>query len=182
MVILENGPECSCGRWGCFETLTSTRALFRRAGARRPDFVPSLSVHDIYQAAEAQESWACEAIQETLHYVKRGVVNSANMLDVDAIFLGGPLSQLNEYLLDAVKDALDAELLVRDYRHPVVRLATFKEEAGAVGAAALVLRDALRRPRPGMAAAASSLSSVASRTAIRESAAHLDALDRSGNL
>jgi predicted NBD/HSP70 family sugar kinase len=68
----------------------------------------------------------------------------ANLLDLDAVYLGGPgFGDAAEIYLDVVRDALDREAFMRRV-HPVeARLSAVGAEAAALGAASVVLHNRL---------------------------------------
>jgi fructokinase len=84
------GPACYCGRRGCIETFLSGPALEADAaglGARRP-------AADIVAAAAAGDVAAEAALARYEDRLARSLAGIINVLDPDAIVLGGGLSQI----------------------------------------------------------------------------------------
>ena len=83
------GPECYCGRRGCIETFVSGRGLER-------DFLAvtgrSLAAHEICTAAERGDSPARAALARLELRLAQALASIINVLDPDAIVLGGGLS------------------------------------------------------------------------------------------
>ncbi len=80
------GPACYCGRRGCIETFLSGPALAREAGARDAAAVA---------AAAAAGSGAAEAaLARYEERLARGLALVIDLLDPDAIVLGGGLGQI----------------------------------------------------------------------------------------
>ena len=84
------GPPCYCGLTGCIETWLSGPGLARDHGAesgvqREPPAIVAAAAHD--PAAEA-------ALRRYEHRLARGLASVINLLDPQAIVLGGGLSQL----------------------------------------------------------------------------------------
>ncbi|MBI5936557.1 MAG: ROK family protein [Betaproteobacteria bacterium] len=85
------GPACYCGKEGCVETWLSGPGLARefKAVARQ-----ALAVPEIVRRAAAGDA-ACEAaLQRYEDRMARGLAQVINVLDPDAIVLGGGLSNL----------------------------------------------------------------------------------------
>jgi fructokinase len=83
------GPPCYCGRSGCLETFLSGPALaadhLRRSGQ-------SLSTPEITRAAESGDRRCGATVARYVHRLARGLASVINLLDPDAIVLGGGLS------------------------------------------------------------------------------------------
>ena len=83
------GPECYCGKRGCIETFLSGPGLAR-------DFLQqtgqSLTGVEILAGAESGDAGAEAAFQRYEDRLARGLAHVINLLDPDAIVLGGGLS------------------------------------------------------------------------------------------
>jgi fructokinase len=83
--------ECYCGRCGCIETFLSGPGLERdhalRSGAR-------LSSREIVRAAAGGERDAVQSLERYHDRLTRGLAAVINVLDPDAIVLGGGMSNL----------------------------------------------------------------------------------------
>ena len=91
--ILEwGGPDCYCGQRGCVETLISGPGL--AADYHRDGGNPALSVHDIVALAEQGDAAAEAAMRRFLDRFGRALAMVVNILDPDAIVLGGGLSNI----------------------------------------------------------------------------------------
>lgn len=92
--ILEwNGPDCYCGQKGCVETLISGPALaadYHRHGGNR-----AFKASDIVAQAAQGDVLAEAAMQRFLDRFGRALATVINILDPDAIVLGGGLSNID---------------------------------------------------------------------------------------
>lgn len=83
------GPACYCGRSGCIETFLSGPALTfdhqRRAGQ-------ALDAREIVRRAEAGEAACTESLRIYEDRLARALAHVVNLLDPEAIVLGGGLS------------------------------------------------------------------------------------------
>ena len=85
------GPLCYCGRHGCLETWISGTGFewdFARVTSR------NLRGVEIVAAAEAGDIEANEALDRLVERMARGLSTVVNVLDPDAIVIGGGLSNL----------------------------------------------------------------------------------------
>jgi len=83
------GPPCWCGRSGCIETFLSGPALaadHRRHGGQ------SLSPPEIADAAERGDPECQATLTRFMHRLARGLATAINLIDPDAIVLGGGVS------------------------------------------------------------------------------------------
>ena len=86
------GPPCYCGRSGCIETFLSGPGLARdyQASGGAP-----LSAFDIATRAEAGEPLALGSIGRYEGRMARALASVINLIDPDAIVLGGGLSNID---------------------------------------------------------------------------------------
>jgi fructokinase len=86
------GPPCYCGRSGCIETFLSGPALaadhHRHTGHR-------LSALEIADLAERGDSQCSATLDRYMHRLARGLASVINLIDPDAIVLGGGLSGIS---------------------------------------------------------------------------------------
>ena len=85
------GPLCYCGRHGCLEMWISGTGFawdFARVTSR------NLSGAEIVAAAEGGDEEATEALDRLIDRMARGLSTIVNVLDPDAIVMGGGLSNL----------------------------------------------------------------------------------------
>jgi fructokinase len=123
-------PACYCGKRGCIETFLSgpgfERDYARQSGAER-------SSHDIVLAATAREPYAVQALERYADRLARGLATVINLLDPDAIVLGGGMSNLPD--LPAVVSALLPHYVFSDTVLTKVVLNAHGDSSGVRGAA-----------------------------------------------
>lgn len=89
------GPPCWCGRHGCIETWLSGPGLagdFRRLGADSPD----QDAEAVIAAMRRGDGRARAAFERYCDRLARALAGVINLLDPDAIVLGGGLSNIDE--------------------------------------------------------------------------------------
>lgn len=90
------GPACYCGKHGCLETWISGTGLTRdyNSHASRGVGAPPLTGPEIVALSEAGDPIALAAMDRLEDRMARGLAEIVNILDPDAIVLGGGLSQI----------------------------------------------------------------------------------------
>jgi fructokinase len=88
---VENAPRCYCGRQGCIESWISGPAIaaeFMRATGRKVD------AGEIAKLASTGDKQATEAMERFTDRFARAIATLVNILDPDAIVIGGGLSNI----------------------------------------------------------------------------------------
>lgn len=147
-VIDPDGPQCSCGRKGCLETLTSATAMVRMAReaidsgrATELSKPENLEAKDIFMAARAGDSAALEVVNRAVYYLGIGLGNVINILNPDTIVIGGGVSHAGEILFEPLcRHAREFSL---EAPAAAVRIipAELGNDAGVIGAAKLVMDE-----------------------------------------
>ena len=154
MVIKRGGAVCPCGRRGCMEAYAGRRSIEAEALAR----VEKGTKTKLFKIMEKKgrdrltSSVLAEAIAEgdelTTWLVERaikalgtGIASAINLLDVEAIVLGGGLGvRFGQDAADRIATAMQPHLF-HDGRPPAIEVATLGDLGGAIGAARLVSAD-----------------------------------------
>ena len=142
-VLVAGGRPCNCGRRGCLEAYVSTAALIREycqnGGVRAGDRGDAAQILEIKRLAQEGDAAARKAYEALAGYLAEGVANIFNLLDPQAVLLGGGLMEENSDFVSAVEARVQAQLHFGARRRPRVQPATAGRLAGLQGAAALVL-------------------------------------------
>ena len=127
-----HGPLCYCGQRGCVEAFISGPAVERRY---REAAGESLPMSEIAAQARAADPVARQIFDDFLDHFGRAVSNLINILDPNAIVLGGGLSNLDE-LYTAGREAVARYMFNDELTTPIVRN-QLGDSAGVIGAALL---------------------------------------------
>ncbi len=85
------GPDCYCGRSGCIETFLSGPAM---AADHRHHFGEGLNPAEIVGAADRGDERCRATVARYVDRLARGLAMVINLIDPDAIVLGGGLSKI----------------------------------------------------------------------------------------
>ena len=158
MVVKSDGRTCPCGRTGCMEAYAGRGAMETRAREKVADGEktilfdimeergkPRLSSGIWQRALEKDDDMAHHMIDRAVGAIGVAVASSLNLLDVDAVVIGGGLGlRLGEPYVERIRDAMMPHLFA-DHRPPEVLLASLGDLGGAIGATLLALDKAPAR-------------------------------------
>jgi glucokinase len=152
-VVVLDGELCPCGRRGCVEAYAGRVALERAAraaaAAGRPTELlaiqeragrPRMTSGVFATALEAGDPLAHELIEGAVRALGAGIASAVNLLDVQAVLVGGGLGdKLGEGFVRRVETAMAPHLFVRPSPLKVVT-SSLGDLAGALGASLLIDR------------------------------------------
>lgn len=144
------GRRCACGKPDCLEAYASATAIARRgrelydtpeAAALRqlapePDALEARHVTEAAAAGDAVAGRLIAEAAEALAYVIGGVIN---LLNPEAVLIGGGVAKAGETLLGPLRAALSTYALPEPLAGCTVRTAALGNKAGLIGAAGLWL-------------------------------------------
>lgn len=152
MVIQYNGRPCTCGHRGCFEAYASATALITQTqesmAAHPESLLWKLCGGDIFKVdgktafdgRDAGDPTAIAVVDQYLNYLAFGISNLINLLEPDAVVIGGGICAQGEKLLVPLRKLVR----VMVYHHLFAdrcRIVTAQlgNDAGIIGAAALAM-------------------------------------------
>lgn len=157
MVVDPAGDSCACGGRGCLETIAGMDALARAAGVgeRDPLAVGATAgpVEEIIAALCQGRPLALRAASRAADALGLTLASVVDLMDPEAIVIGGSLALLQLWLTDRVEAALARHSMPRARRPPVVHWSSLGQSAAVLGAAGLVTEHVLSDPGPLVAAA-----------------------------
>lgn len=140
-----SGPVCRCGERGCLEVYASDRFLLSRArdlGCR--------DIDELATAARAGNEAARAAFSEMGKALGIGVKNLVNLLNPEAVVLGGERLNVADLFLPAFEEQVRRHSFPKEAEDLVIVPAELGEDGFLVGAATLVVREFFRLPAEGV--------------------------------
>ena len=144
----EETETCGCGKRGCVEQYCSATGIVRiaRQFLRKTDTpsclrkVDPLTCKDVFDAAAADDSLAKEILEQVYAYLGEFLANVCNVVNPEAVVLGGGVSKAGAPLLEGVQRHFGKYVFhaAADVRFA---LATLGNDAGAYGAFKLALEE-----------------------------------------
>lgn len=151
MTIDYRGPRCACGKLGCIEALASGTAIARRASeaiaaGRSSSIVGQASdepitAESVGRAYGEGDPLAKEILQETAMFVSVWLGNIIDLLEPDAIIIGGGAAPLLEPFFEDIRGKIAAWSVNPRSREIPLLHAHYGADAGIAGGAALCLQN-----------------------------------------
>src|SRR5207244_1750268 len=147
-VIAQDGPKCGCGNRGCLESVASRSAIVRRVVAAmekgRKSVVRDLCDGDVTRIrsgilAEAYrdgDKLVREIVHDACNYLGIGVANLINVLNPQAVILGGGLIEaLGDKMLPRIRKAAWDHTIAPSADRVSIRDSGLGDKAGILGGA-----------------------------------------------
>jgi len=132
ITIREDGPQCTCGNFGCLEALAGGNAIARqaqqavRSGRRTQlaaiDPVESITAHDVASSARRGDHVAQQIIMEAGTYLGIAIASLVNLFNPSMVVVGGGVAQIGDLLLQPMRQVVQQRSLPSVAR--VVRIST----------------------------------------------------------
>jgi glucokinase len=155
MVVKSDGRTCPCGRVGCMEAYAGRGAMEVRAREKVADGEKTVLFEIMEEKGKARlasgiweralardDKLAHQLVDRAVDAIGVAVASSLNLLDVDAVVIGGGLGlRLGEPYVERIRAAMMPHLFA-DHRPPEVLLASLGDLGGAIGATLLAAERA----------------------------------------
>ncbi|MCD7957985.1 MAG: ROK family protein [Ruminococcus sp.] len=144
-VISVDGPQCSCGRRGCFEVFSSATGLVRmtkEALAAHPESAmkdePHISARTAFNYMRAGDETAKQVVDDYIKYLAAGITNTINVFQPDVLCVGGGVCNEGDPLLVPMKALVKEQVYTRNSaKNTEIVIAKLGNDAGIIGAAFL---------------------------------------------
>lgn len=137
-VIDPSAGTCVCGQQGCWEYVASGTAIARQASELLGREVTSKEVFAL--AADGHQEMKA-LVDQIFRYIGIGCVTLINTLDPEKLVIGGGVSQIGEPLFSTVREYVSKYALNPSGRNTPIVPAALLQDAGLIGAAALIHVD-----------------------------------------
>ncbi len=149
--LILGGEPCSCGRSGCIECYTSATALIKQTktameqdkSSKMWDFVggdiEKVDGRTAFECAKQGDTTAKKVQDNYIMYLGESVLNMLNIFRPEAFIIGGGVSAQGKYLTDLLDEYCKKfDYGYKDAPAPKILTATLGNDAGIIGAAALI--------------------------------------------
>jgi predicted NBD/HSP70 family sugar kinase len=162
LAIDPQGELCVCGLRGCLATRVGSRALIARATALGDEYPDSPlagrepTITAIEDAALGGDPLALRVVDEAAEYLGIAVASMLNLINPGRVIIGGGLARLGELLLSRLRRSMSSRTLLSSISPTEIVTSELGPRTVALGAATLVLQNALADLRHFRTAAAGS--------------------------
>lgn len=150
MNVDPNGYACTCGNQGCLETVASATGVVRLARDLSEEFAgdselkyliddgQEVTAKTVFDQAKLGDKLALIVTDKFSFYLGLACGNIANVLNPDAIVIGGGVSAAGEILVKGVEEYFQKFAFPQVRNSTKIKLAQLGNDAGVIGAASLV--------------------------------------------
>ncbi len=153
LTIDPHGEECICGLRGCLALLVGAPALVARAQALHRDHPGTvlprdgLTIAAFEAAALAGDPLAVRVVREAAEHLGIAVAGMLNLMNPAVVILGGHIAALGDLFMDPLRETVSRRTRVTAITGSSIILSELGPQTVAIGAASLVLKEALAHPR-----------------------------------
>ncbi len=161
MTLDPDGLPCACGNHGCLNTVTSVPALLSSARALLKDNRTSLlmgmvegnpallTLDHLIQAVQSGDGFAVQIISDVGRAVGVIVASLLNLLNLEKVIIGGPISAAGNALLAPLEEEVYHRALPASLVLGRIEMTRLGADAASIGAASIILQDAMNIHEPG---------------------------------
>ena len=135
MPINENGPRCNCGGIACLESYIGNNRIMQEA---RHLFRRNISLEELSALANKGDRKAGDLWVKIGRRLGVALVAVVNLLNLDAIVIGGGVANAGKVLFDKVRETINQRAMSIQAQRVKVFKAKLASDAGLIGAAILV--------------------------------------------
>lgn len=152
MTIGSSDIQCECGLKGCLATRVGAKAMHARIkelASTYPNSPLSQGTPDLEEievAAREEDTLAAQLYTETAEYLSTAITGWINMMNPGRIILGGTMKEFQKYLVQPVRDKIEACSIVGSVPITDIRTSVLGEQAESIGAATLALDGVFAEP------------------------------------
>ncbi len=153
MIIVPEGRECNCGNRGCVEVYTSATAMIKSIqNGIKKGFITSYDKNEkitarliFEKAINEGDVHSMQVIDSAARYLGRALGSVVNLLNLEAIIIGGGVASSGDYFIDKIRFYTEQtawKLFTRDLK---IVPAQLLNDAGIIGAASLAIEEIIEK-------------------------------------
>lgn len=143
IIVEPGGPICECGRSGCLEAVVGEDSMLREIGHR---LSRDVSREEMIAGLNAGDPVACGVVEAAGNKLGISVANVVTLLNPELLIICGEGTELGATFLDPIVRAVREQTFASLGLKVEVKIQRWGDEAWAVGAATLVLRESFSLP------------------------------------
>ncbi len=148
-ILNMDGPQCTCGRKGCFEVYSSATGLIRmtnEAMQQHPESIMhkaaaehgKVSARTAFDCMRKGDKTAKEVVDFYIRALAAGITNMINIFQPDVLCIGGGVCNEGDALLLPVRELVAKEVYTKNSeKNTEIVIAKLGNDAGIIGAAFL---------------------------------------------
>lgn len=152
IVISDNGPLCSCGKYGCLEAMSSKNSIVEIIQRKVKQGYPSsitqieadpdkINIQHIFEAAAKGDELALNTINHAAHYLGIGISMLVNLFNPEKVIVTGAVIHFKDYVLDTLNETFKKNALKTNVKHFELATSQLGEKADVLGAGTLLINE-----------------------------------------
>jgi N-acetylglucosamine repressor len=149
VMVQENGLPCRCGKRGCLETVSSTKAVVQRAQEFARDHADSelardpskISFDSIVAAYKKDDPLALRVVRDAAHYLGISLANLVGTLNIQKIVITGEMARFGGAWLKLIEESMQRSGLAHMVQSTQLEIGQLDYRGYILGAAALMLME-----------------------------------------
>ncbi|MFH2037533.1 MAG: ROK family protein [Candidatus Zixiibacteriota bacterium] len=149
IVLDSDGPKCKCGNYGCLEVFCSSQAMLDNLKGKNSNGlseilddvlsgdIANLNIKKLFSAAKKGDESALEVIEEAAQKLGAGLSGAINLLNPEALILGGGIVEGGAGYLEAVGVVIRERAFPSATENLRILKAELGNDAGFIGAGIL---------------------------------------------
>jgi glucokinase-like ROK family protein len=150
MIIKENGIQCRCGSYGCWELYASEHALIRKA--RQLDIPLPVSNEEslsyLINLAEEKDERVLALFQDIGEHLGLGINNIINTFNPQQIIIGNRLAAAKDFLQHSLHQVIRQRTLPYHQENLEITFSNLSAHSAALGVSAFTIENFLKAELP----------------------------------
>lgn len=149
--VVKDGNLCTCGKYGCLETVASGTALIEQAqqGIKKGqeslikelvnNDLDDIHVSDIIEAVNKGDIFAIEIINKLGHFLGEALSSLVHIFNPEMIIIGGKVALAENYLINPIENTLNKYTISHIMKDTQVVTSRLEEKVKLLGSVAMVM-------------------------------------------
>ncbi|MCG8572119.1 MAG: ROK family protein [Spirochaetes bacterium] len=152
IIVVAEGRGCTCGNRGCIEAYSSATAIIKRVrDGIKKGYITTYDKVDpkkidaklIFDKAQTGDPYSLEAVESAARYLGRVLGGIVNLLNIESIIIGGGVAAAGNFFIEKIRFYLVQVAWYSLTHNLKIIPAELLNDAGIIGAAALLFEENL---------------------------------------
>mgnify|MGYP002639464923 CR=1 FL=1 len=151
--VVKDGNLCTCGKYGCLETVASGGALIEQAqqGIKKGQDslikelvkgdLEEIHVSDIIEAVNKGDLFAIEIINKLGHFLGEALASLVHIFNPEMIIIGGKVALAEDYLINPIQNTLNKYTISHIKKDTEVVTSLLQDKVKLLGSVAMVMNQ-----------------------------------------
>jgi len=149
--VVKDGNLCTCGKYGCLETVASGTAMIEQAqqGIKKGQEsliselvdhnLDNIHVADIIKAVNKGDIFAIEIINKLGHFLGEALASLVHIFNPEVIIIGGKVALAENYLINPIENTLNKFTISYIKKDTQVVTSNLQDKVKLLGSVAMVM-------------------------------------------